>query len=127
VLPEDLVNQSVRLKEEQLRREEEKLREVELRVQREINEKTQQLLAKEETLRYVYYSQVWLRASLSYLFSAILKGGLQLLAINLIYQQSLSLPGSPFFLSFFRSFSREHSLFSRKIFRVLFEYFALCI
>jgi len=51
VLPEDLVNQSVILKEEQLRRDEEKLREVELRVQREINEKTQQLLAKEETLR----------------------------------------------------------------------------
>ncbi|KAG6880026.1 hypothetical protein C0992_007823 [Termitomyces sp. T32_za158] len=53
VYPEDLANQSVRLKEEQLRREEEKLREVELRVQREINEKRQQLLAKEETLRCV--------------------------------------------------------------------------
>ncbi|KAG6900728.1 hypothetical protein C0993_003754 [Termitomyces sp. T159_Od127] len=55
VYPEDLANQSVRLKEEQLRREEEKascvLREVELRVQREISEKRQQLLAKEETLR----------------------------------------------------------------------------
>ncbi|KAG5352585.1 hypothetical protein C0989_001619 [Termitomyces sp. Mn162] len=51
VYPDDLANQSVRLKEEQLRREEEKLREVELRVQREINEKRQQLLAKEETLR----------------------------------------------------------------------------
>lgn len=51
VLPEDLANQSVRLKEEQLRREEEKLREIELRVQREINEKRQQLMAKEETLR----------------------------------------------------------------------------
>jgi len=51
VLPEDLATQSVRLKEEQLRRDEEKLREVELRVQREINEKRQQLLAKEETLR----------------------------------------------------------------------------
>ncbi|KAK0476734.1 septin [Armillaria novae-zelandiae] len=51
LLPEDLANQSVRLKEEQLRREEEKLREVELRVQREINERRQQLLAKEESLR----------------------------------------------------------------------------
>ncbi|RDB25507.1 Septin spn3 [Hypsizygus marmoreus] len=51
VLPEDLVNQSVRLKEEQLRRDEEKLREVELRQQRELNEKRQQLMAKEETLR----------------------------------------------------------------------------
>ncbi|KAG6829701.1 hypothetical protein H0H87_010503 [Tephrocybe sp. NHM501043] len=51
VLPEDLANQSFLLKEEQLRREEEKLRETELRVQREINEKKQQLLAKEETLR----------------------------------------------------------------------------
>ncbi|KAG5646238.1 hypothetical protein DXG03_004065 [Asterophora parasitica] len=53
VLPEDLANQSVRLKEEQLRREEEKLREIELRVQREINEKRQELLAKEETLRVI--------------------------------------------------------------------------
>jgi cell division control protein 11 len=57
----------VRLKEEQLRREEEKvgiyvykfsplligcqLREIELKVQREINEKRQELLAKEESLR----------------------------------------------------------------------------
>lgn len=88
---EDLANQSVRLKEEQLRKEEEKvhpeirsisqltpffllsftippflssmfmfsvlssppfqLREIELRVQREIHEKRQQLLAKEESLR----------------------------------------------------------------------------
>ena len=70
ILPEDLATQSVRLKEEQLRREEEKvehlfvltnhtdtyislkLREIELRVQREINEKRQELLAKEESLRY---------------------------------------------------------------------------
>ncbi|GAA5969401.1 hypothetical protein JCM11641_008105 [Rhodosporidiobolus odoratus] len=51
VLPEDLATQSVRLKEEQLRREEEKLREVELRSQREISEKRQELLAKEELLR----------------------------------------------------------------------------
>ncbi|KAF9063433.1 putative Septin like protein spn3 [Rhodocollybia butyracea] len=53
MLPEDLANQSVRLKEEQLRKEEEKvgLREIELRVQREIHEKRQQLLAKEESLR----------------------------------------------------------------------------
>jgi len=51
VLPEELATQSVRLKEEQLRREEEKIREIELRVQREINEKRQELLAKEATLR----------------------------------------------------------------------------
>ncbi|KAF7319968.1 hypothetical protein MKEN_00780700 [Mycena kentingensis (nom. inval.)] len=51
ILPEEMANQSVRLKEEQLRREEEKLREIELRVQREINEKRQELLAKEESLR----------------------------------------------------------------------------
>ncbi|THU96747.1 septin [Dendrothele bispora CBS 962.96] len=51
ILPEDLANQSVLIKEEQLRKEEEKLREIELRVQREINEKRQQLLAKEESLR----------------------------------------------------------------------------
>ena len=46
-----MANQSVRLKEEQLRREEEKLREIEMRVQREINERRQELLAKEESLR----------------------------------------------------------------------------
>ncbi|KAI6158753.1 septin [Pisolithus thermaeus] len=51
ILPEELATQSVRLKEEQLRREEEKLREIELKVQREINEKRQELLAKEESLR----------------------------------------------------------------------------
>ena len=43
----------MRLKEEQLRREEEKLREIEIKVQREINEKRQELLAKEESLRWV--------------------------------------------------------------------------
>ncbi|KIY44536.1 GTP binding protein [Fistulina hepatica ATCC 64428] len=51
VLPEELANQSVRLKEEQLRREEEKIREVELRIQREINQRRQELLAKEQSLR----------------------------------------------------------------------------
>ncbi|GAA5987224.1 hypothetical protein JCM5350_003286 [Sporobolomyces pararoseus] len=51
VLPEDLATQSVRLKEEQLRREEEKLRDLELRSQRELAEKRQELLAKEESLR----------------------------------------------------------------------------
>ncbi|KAG6813134.1 hypothetical protein H0H92_013758 [Tricholoma furcatifolium] len=56
VLPEDLANQSVRLKEDQLRREEERLREIELKVQREINERRQQLAAKEETLRYIFGS-----------------------------------------------------------------------
>ncbi|KAF9264052.1 GTP binding protein [Marasmius fiardii PR-910] len=49
--PEDIVGHSFRLKEEHIRKEEEKLREIELRVQREINEKRQELLAKEETLR----------------------------------------------------------------------------
>ncbi|CAG8485262.1 12783_t:CDS:2, partial [Racocetra fulgida] len=47
----DLATQSVRIKEEQLKREEEKLREIELKVQREISEKRQELLAKEEALR----------------------------------------------------------------------------
>jgi len=51
ILPSELVNQSVRLKEDQLRREEEKIREIELRVQREISEKRQELLAKETALR----------------------------------------------------------------------------
>lgn len=46
-----MANQSYRLKEEQLRKEEEKLKEIELRVQREISEKRQELLAKEESLR----------------------------------------------------------------------------
>ena len=49
--PEDLASQSVRLKEEQLRREEEKLREIEVKVQREINEKRQELLARESQLK----------------------------------------------------------------------------
>lgn len=49
--PEDLASQSVRLKEEQLRREEEKLREIEIKVQREINEKRQELLARESQLK----------------------------------------------------------------------------
>lgn len=51
--PEDLASQSVRLKEEQLRREEEKLREIEIKVQREINEKRQELLARESQLREI--------------------------------------------------------------------------
>jgi cell division control protein 11 len=46
-----MANQSVRLKEEQLRREEEKLREIELKVQREIQIKRQELLAKEDSLK----------------------------------------------------------------------------
>ncbi|CEH14157.1 septin 3 [Ceraceosorus bombacis] len=48
---DELANQSVRLKEEQLRKEEEKLREIELRVQREIQEKRQELVAREESLK----------------------------------------------------------------------------
>ncbi|KAL8902735.1 MAG: hypothetical protein Q9171_007610 [Xanthocarpia ochracea] len=49
--PEDLASQSVRLKEEQLRREEEKLREIGIKVQQEINEKRQELLARESQLK----------------------------------------------------------------------------
>lgn len=51
MLPEEMANQSVKLKEEQLRREEEKLREIELKVQREIQLKRQELLAKEDSLK----------------------------------------------------------------------------
>ncbi|KAK1979190.1 Septin-domain-containing protein [Colletotrichum cereale] len=53
VTPESLVSQSLRLKEEKLRKEEENLREVEVRVQREINEKRQELLARETQLREI--------------------------------------------------------------------------
>ncbi|KAG2180474.1 hypothetical protein INT44_003478, partial [Umbelopsis vinacea] len=48
---DEIANQSVRLKEEQLKKEEEKLRDIEFKVQREIQEKRQELLAKEEALR----------------------------------------------------------------------------
>jgi cell division control protein 11 len=41
ILPEDMATQSVRLKEDQLRKEEEKLREIEFKVHREISEKRQ--------------------------------------------------------------------------------------
>lgn len=51
--PEDLASQSVRLKEEQLRREEEKLREIEFKVQREISDKRQELLARESQLKEI--------------------------------------------------------------------------
>ena len=63
--PEDLASQSVRLKEEQLRREEEKLREIEVKVQREINEKRQELLARESQLKemYVHYQLNWFQRS----------------------------------------------------------------
>jgi cell division control protein 11 len=53
VTPEDLATQSIRLKEQQLRQEEEKFREIEIRVQREINEKRQELLAREAQLREI--------------------------------------------------------------------------
>lgn len=62
--PEDLATQSVRLKEEQLRREEGRLKEIEvspfrnvnslilqLKVQKEISDRRQELLAKEEALK----------------------------------------------------------------------------
>lgn len=48
---EEMATQAVRIKEEQLKREEEKLRDIEFKVQREIAEKRQQLLAKEEALK----------------------------------------------------------------------------
>ncbi|CAN6673368.1 cell division control protein 11 [Trichomonascus vanleenenianus] len=51
--PEDLANQSYLLKEEQLQREEEKLREIERRVQKEINEKRLELSAREAELREI--------------------------------------------------------------------------
>lgn len=51
VHPDEMANQAVRIKEEQLKREEEKLRDIELKVQKEIAEKRQQLLAKEEALK----------------------------------------------------------------------------
>ena len=51
--PEDLASQSVRLKEEQLRREEDKLRDIELKVQREIADKRQELLARDSQLREI--------------------------------------------------------------------------
>lgn len=51
--PEDLANQSYLLKEEQLQREEEKLREIETRVQREINEKRLELHNREQELREI--------------------------------------------------------------------------
>lgn len=49
--PEDLANHSYMLKEEQLAREEEKIREIENRVQREITQKKLELQAREEELR----------------------------------------------------------------------------
>jgi hypothetical protein len=71
ILPEEMATQSVRLKEEQLRREEEKLREIELKVQREINEKRQELLAKEESLRFV----LSLLVSLTFLLTSVQQPG----------------------------------------------------
>ncbi|KAH9465765.1 hypothetical protein Pst134EA_013632 [Puccinia striiformis f. sp. tritici] len=47
----DLANRAFKVKEEQLRKEAEKLKEVEIRVQREMSEKRQELMAKEESLR----------------------------------------------------------------------------
>ncbi|KAA1077956.1 hypothetical protein PGT21_024869 [Puccinia graminis f. sp. tritici] len=47
----DLANRAFKVKEDQLRKEAEKLKEIELRVQREMSEKRQELIAKEESLR----------------------------------------------------------------------------
>lgn len=46
-----MANQSVRIKEEHLRREEAKLRDVELKMQRDIELRRQELLAKEDSLK----------------------------------------------------------------------------
>lgn len=51
--PKDLASHSYILKEEQLQREEEKLREIEVRVQREISEKRLELLSREKELREI--------------------------------------------------------------------------
>ena len=59
ILPEDMTNQSVRIKEEQLRKEEEKLREIEFKVQREIQLKRQELLAKEDSLKVLEARLGW--------------------------------------------------------------------
>ncbi|CAJ0554523.1 Ff.00g130360.m01.CDS01 [Fusarium sp. VM40] len=48
---EEFASQSIRLKEEQLRKEEESLRKIELRIQQEIKEKNQELLVREAELR----------------------------------------------------------------------------
>lgn len=49
--PQDLASQSARLMEEQLRREENNLREIEVKMQREIDEKRQELLFRERRLK----------------------------------------------------------------------------
>lgn len=51
--PEDLANQSYILKEEQLAREEEKLRDIEMRVQKEINDKRLELSSREQELKEI--------------------------------------------------------------------------
>jgi cell division control protein 11 len=48
---EDFASQSIRLKEEQLRKEEESFRKIEMRIQQEIKEKSQELLVREAELR----------------------------------------------------------------------------
>lgn len=50
---QDLASQSARLMEEQLRREEKKLRDIEVKMQREINEKRQELLVRERQLKEI--------------------------------------------------------------------------
>ncbi|KAF2188031.1 putative septin AspA [Zopfia rhizophila CBS 207.26] len=51
--PEDLVAQSARLNEMHLRQEEEKLREIEVRMQKAIDEKRQELLVRESQLKEI--------------------------------------------------------------------------
>ncbi|KAI9273665.1 Septin-domain-containing protein [Sporodiniella umbellata] len=48
---DEMVHQSTKLKEEQLKKDEERLRDIEFKVQREIQEKRAELLNKEEALR----------------------------------------------------------------------------
>ena len=49
--PEDLASQSGRMTEERLIREQDKLKEIELRMQKAINEKRQELLVRENELK----------------------------------------------------------------------------
>lgn len=49
--PEDLASQSGRMTEERLHREQEKLKEIEIQMQKAINEKRQELLVRENELK----------------------------------------------------------------------------
>ena len=49
----ELATHSMRLKEEQLRKQEMKLKEIQIQVQKEINEKRQELLARESQVKEI--------------------------------------------------------------------------